>query len=55
LISVHNAQHTIEDSLPVDFLSIDVHSALTALGAITGQTSTDDIINEIFAKFCIGK
>ena len=46
---------TINQNLPADFISIDVRGALVALGEITGATATDDIINEIFSRFCIGK
>jgi tRNA modification GTPase len=46
---------TIRQDLPADFISIDVRGALVALGEITGATATDDIINEIFSRFCIGK
>jgi len=55
LDSLTNADSTITQGLPADFLSIDIRSALSALGELTGQTATDDIINEIFSKFCIGK
>jgi tRNA modification GTPase len=55
LDAVREAIQTAEISLPADFLSINVRSALTALGEVTGQTATDDVISEIFAKFCIGK
>jgi tRNA modification GTPase len=55
LSHVRNAFETIDKAMPPDFLSIDVRGALTALGEVTGQTATDDIINEIFSRFCIGK
>lgn len=55
LSHVRDAFQTIDSSMPADFLSIDVRGGLTALGEITGQTATDDIINEIFSRFCIGK
>ena len=41
--------------LPEDFLSIDLRSAYEALGGITGETLGEDIVNEIFGKFCMGK
>jgi tRNA modification GTPase len=36
-------------------LLLDLYSALRALDTITGATTTDDILNLIFSKFCIGK
>lgn len=50
-----DAQATLDNEMPADFVSIDVRGALTALGEITGETATDDIIHEIFSRFCIGK
>jgi len=50
-----DAQRTLEAALPADFVSIDVRGVLSALGEITGETATEDIIAEIFSKFCIGK
>ncbi|MBR2860915.1 MAG: tRNA uridine-5-carboxymethylaminomethyl(34) synthesis GTPase MnmE [Clostridia bacterium] len=41
--------------MPPDILSIDLTSAWTVLGEITGQTVTEDIVNNIFEKFCVGK
>lgn len=38
-----------------EFLAIDVHDALNALGEITGETTPDDILERIFSSFCIGK
>ena len=38
-----------------DLISIDVKSALLALDEITGEVITDDILNNIFDNFCIGK
>lgn len=49
------AQQTICDKLPLDFVSIDLRGALAALGEITGETATDDLLDRIFAEFCIGK
>ncbi len=53
-----NAKASLENCLedmPPDILSIDLTSAWTELGIITGQTVTEDIINNIFEKFCVGK
>ena len=34
---------------------MDLHAALRALGEITGETSVEDLLSEIFSRFCIGK
>ena len=52
---LQDAVQTLEADLPADFVSIDVRGALEALGLITGETATEDILAEIFSKFCIGK
>jgi tRNA modification GTPase len=41
--------------LPLDFVSIDLRAAYDALGEITGATASDDLLDRIFAEFCIGK
>ncbi|MNV84828.1 tRNA modification GTPase MnmE [compost metagenome] len=38
-----------------DFLAMDIKQALYYLGEITGQVTTDDLLENIFSKFCIGK
>lgn len=43
------------NSVPLDILSIDIKSAWSILGEITGKTATEEIINNIFSKFCVGK
>ena len=45
----------IENSIESDFLSIHVRQALFHIGSITGEVSTDDLLGNIFSKFCIGK
>lgn len=47
--------HSIEDGMPEDFYSIDLMSAYEELGSIIGEAVEDDLVNEIFSKFCIGK
>lgn len=49
------ALRTIGADLGLDFISIDLRSAWEKLGEITGETVGEDLINEIFSKFCIGK
>jgi tRNA modification GTPase len=53
--AIENALGTLRAGLPADFVSVDVRSALTALGEITGETASEDVISEIFDRFCIGK
>ncbi len=46
---------SIDNKLPVDIISIPIKQILDELGKITGTTASDEIINEIFKKFCLGK
>ena len=52
---LREARETIKLNVGIDFVSIDLRSALEALGELTGETVGEEIINEIFSKFCIGK
>jgi tRNA modification GTPase len=45
----------IDNPITSDFLAIDIKQALYHLGEITGSISTDDLLDNIFSKFCIGK
>ncbi len=46
---------SIDSGMPEDFYSIDLMDAYEALGKITGESMGEDLINEIFSKFCMGK
>ena len=46
---------SIEMGMPEDFYSIDLMDAYESLGSITGETIGEDLVNEIFSKFCMGK
>jgi tRNA modification GTPase len=46
---------TLAAGLPLDFVAIDLRAALEALGEITGEMATADLLDRIFAEFCIGK
>ena len=49
------AKETILAKMPIDIISGNLKEILVELGKITGDTVTEDIINEIFSKFCLGK
>ncbi len=55
LNSLSLVKRSIEDQMPEDFYSIDLMSAYEELGTITGETVGEDLVNEIFSKFCMGK
>lgn len=52
---LREAQETIRKNVGIDFVSIDLRSALENLSELTGESVSDDVINEIFSKFCVGK
>ncbi len=49
------AWRAIEEQVPHEMLLLDLYAALGALDTLTGKTTADDILNRIFATFCIGK
>jgi tRNA modification GTPase len=53
--SLKKVKESIEMGMPEDFYSIDLMDAYEALGSITGETIGEDLVNEIFSKFCMGK
>jgi len=55
LNSCREAKKSMELGMPLDIIAIFLKEILENLGEITGETVTDDIIDEIFSKFCLGK
>ena len=53
--NVKKAKKTIEQKMPIDIVAIFIKDILEDLGKITGEVVTEDIIEEIFANFCLGK
>ena len=53
--SINMVIKSIEDLMPEDFFSIDLMNAYKELGYIIGEEVEDDLVNEIFTKFCMGK
>lgn len=53
--AISNVLRSIENHMPEDFFSIDIMAAYAALGKMIGEEVGDDLVNEIFSKFCMGK
>lgn len=49
------AEKALECNMPVDIISINIKEILQDLGKITGENVSEDVIKEIFSKFCLGK
>ena len=48
-------KQSLADDMPEDFYSIDLMNAYASLGEIIGEEVGEDLVNEIFSKFCMGK
>lgn len=55
LSSLHLVRQSISNGMPEDFYSVDLMDAYVELGSIIGEAVEDDLVNEIFSKFCMGK
>lgn len=55
LKSLELVEQSIEEQMPEDFYSIDLMNAYEQLGTIIGESLEDDLVNEIFSRFCMGK
>jgi len=55
LAALGSAQAAVANKVPHEMLLLDLYNSLRPLDAITGATTTDDILNLIFSTFCIGK
>ena len=55
LESLKQVKNSVDAGMPEDFYSIDLMDAYTDLGVIIGESVEDDLVNEIFSKFCMGK
>ena len=53
--NINEAINAVKNNLPIDIISISIKQTLEDLGKITGENVSEDIINEIFSKFCLGK
>ncbi len=55
LLHIREAKAACNEGIPEDIMAIDVREAWISLGEITGETASEEIIDRIFADFCIGK
>ena len=53
--NVKKAKEALDINMPIDIITIYIKEILEELGEITGEAVTEDVINEIFSKFCLGK
>lgn len=53
--SMRNALQTLEDGMELDLVTIDLEKAWTSLKEITGEVGKEDLLDEIFSRFCLGK
>ena len=55
LNNLNDTDNIIENKLPFDLLTIELRDAIKNLSKLTGSELTEDILDNIFSKFCIGK
>ena len=55
LKNINDAINNIENNLPIDIIEIDLKNCWNTLGEIIGESYTDELIDEIFSRFCLGK
>ena len=53
--ALENVLAGLKEKITYDFLTIDLKDVLDSLGEITGDSISDEIVNDIFSRFCIGK
>lgn len=55
LVAIRKVKTGLSDRLSGELLSLDLHDCLDAIGSVTGEISSQEILNTIFDRFCIGK
>lgn len=53
--SLRNAAQAMEEGLPLDICAVDLNDALASLGRITGDNYSEELLDEVFSAFCVGK
>ena len=55
LKSIDDVEQAIKNNMPIDMLEIDIKNIWTSLGTIIGETYSEELIDEMFSRFCLGK
>jgi len=53
--SIHETKDGIQNEMPSDLIALDIRNAINSIGEITGEISNDEVLGNIFSRFCIGK
>jgi len=53
--SIHETKNGIANEMPSDLIALDIRNAINSIGEITGEISNDEVLGNIFSRFCIGK
>ena len=53
--SIENIFNTLDNGMPMDLISVDLKEALDSLSEITGEISSEDLLDHVFKNFCVGK
>lgn len=55
IISIDNAISSVKEDMPLEMIAVDIKDAFDLLGEIIGVTYKDELLDELFSKFCLGK
>ena len=55
LTSVSEIENGIKNNMPIDMIELDIKEAWNLLGTITGESYEDELIDQLFSQFCLGK
>jgi tRNA modification GTPase len=55
VVAIKTAKENLLNESPTDIIAIDIRESLHYLGEITGEVTTEEVLANVFSKFCIGK